>query len=428
MAPEQTARGRGAVSTATDVYGLGTTLYALLAGRAPFIGTTLVETLDMVRTQYPEPLSRLNPRVPRDLEVICRKCLEKEPGRRYPSALALSEDLSRWLRGEPILARPVSPMVRAAMWCRRNPLVAATAASALLFLVVGLAGVAWKWREAVRERARAEGVVDFLTHGLFARADYELNSQRRNPAVRDLLDEAEARLGGSLQGQPDVEAQVRETIGGAYLSLGELGPAEKQLGNAIELDARANGPNGRTGLRARNLLATLLDRTGRSAEAEAMLRGNLADCRKVLGADDPTTLDAAERLGSVLWHLGRLDQAEAVLRQSVDDRGRVFKPDHAETLRSVYLLSRLLRERGRFDPAKELAYRYAHDIQCAQGANHPDRIVALINQGDVARDAGRRAEAEAYYRQAALEAGRIRGPQHPDTLAAEANLKQFQGH
>ncbi len=250
MAPEQTTRSLGAVSTATDVYGLGTVLYAMLAGRAPFTGTTLVETLEMVRTQYPEPPSRLNPRVPRDLEVICRKCLEKEPGRRYSSALALSEDLSRWLRGEPILARPVSAPVRAAMWCRRNPVIATTAAMAMLFLIGGLAGVTWKWREAVRERARAEGVVEFLTHRLFARADDELNAQGRNPTVRDLLDDTEATLGGWLDGQPDVEAQVRETIGGAYLSLGDLERAEKQLARAIELDARANGPQGRTGLRA----------------------------------------------------------------------------------------------------------------------------------------------------------------------------------
>jgi hypothetical protein len=429
MAPEQTTRGLGAVSTATDVYGLGTILYALLAGRAPFTGTTLVETLDMVRTQYPEPPSRLNPRVPRDLEVICRKCLEKEPNRRYPSALALSEDLSRWLRGEPILARPVGPMTRAAMWCRRNPLIAGTAALAIFSFIGGFAGVTWKWREAVRERARSEAVVDLLTHRLLGRADAELDPLGRNPTVRELLDDAAAKLGGWLDDQPDVEAQVRTTIGGAYLSLGgtQLQPAEEQLREAIDLDAKANGPNGRVGLLATNLLATLLDRTHRVAEAEPMLRRNLADCRKVLGPEDPTTLDAAERLGSVLWHLGRLDEAEAVLRRSIDDRGRVFKPDHADTLRSVYLLSGLLRERRRFDEAKDLAYRYAHDIQCARGSNHPELIKALTNQGDVARDWGHRDEAERYYRHAAAEAARILGPAHPAARDAEANLQRFLG-
>ncbi len=425
MAPEQTSRGLGAVSTATDVYGLGTILYAMLAGRAPFTGTTLVNTLDKVRTQYPEPPSRLNPRVPRDLEVICRKCLEKEPGRRYPGALALSEDLSRWLRGEPILARPVSAPVRAAMWCRRNPMIAAAAAMALLFLVAGMAGVTWEWRDAVRQRVRAEGVAEFLTLRLFARADDELNIYGRNPTVRDLLDGIDATLGNWLDGQPDVEAQVRQTIGGAYLSLDDLPTAEKQLRKAMELDARANGPKGRVGLRAGNLLATVLDRTGRSVGAEPMLRRNLADCRRVFGPDDPTTLDGDERLGSILWHLGRLDEAEAVLRKNVDDRGRVFKPDHADTLRSVYLLSRLLRERRRFGEARDLAYRYAHDIQCARGTNHPDRIVALTNQGDVARDQGHRDEAERYYRQASIEAGRILGPEHKATRAAEANLARF---
>ncbi len=99
MSPEQANGDKGSLSTATDVYGLGTILYALLAGRAPFAGTTLLETLDKVRNSSPEPPSQLNNRVPRDLEIICLKCLEKEPNHRYPSALALAEDLDRWLSG-----------------------------------------------------------------------------------------------------------------------------------------------------------------------------------------------------------------------------------------------------------------------------------------------------------------------------------------
>lgn len=427
MAPEQTTRSLGAVSTATDVYGLGTILYATLAGRAPFTGTTLVETLDLVRTQYPEPPSRLNPKVPRDLEVICRKCLEKEPGRRYPSAQALADDLERWLRGEPIEARPVGPVVRALMWCRRNRLVAAAAVLALASLIGGLAGVTWKWREAERERARSEGVVAFLTRRLFSRADDELASRGRDPSVRQMLDDAAATLGGWLDGQPDVEAQVRETIGGAYLSLGQYQPAEAQLRKSIELAERSGGSADRVVLRARGLLGTLLGRTGRGGESEELLRRDLADCRRALGALDPVTLDIVERLGETLERLGRFDEAEALLRQNLADRERVFKPEHPETLRSVYLLSRLLLERQRLNEAKDLAYRYAHDVQCARGSNHPDRIVALTNQGDVARAAGRHDEALVYYRQAAVEAGRILGPEHPATHAAEANLAGFLG-
>ncbi len=155
MAPEQAAGNRAAISTATDVYGIGSVLYALLAGRPPFSGDSILETLDLVRDCPPEPAKKFNPNVPHDLEVICRKCLEKEPRHRYSSAQALGDDLKRWLAGEPITARPVSSLTRGWMWCRRNPTLAALGAGLMAALVLGIAGISTEWRRAERNLALA---------------------------------------------------------------------------------------------------------------------------------------------------------------------------------------------------------------------------------------------------------------------------------
>jgi eukaryotic-like serine/threonine-protein kinase len=120
MAPEQ-ARGDKSVSVAADVYGLGGILYYLLTGAASFRADSTPETLLLVLAEEPVPPRRLLPDIPPDLETACLKCLAKDPARRYRSAAELADELDRWLRGEPILARPAGRLERAAKWIRRNP-------------------------------------------------------------------------------------------------------------------------------------------------------------------------------------------------------------------------------------------------------------------------------------------------------------------
>ncbi len=161
MAPEQ-ARGDAQLTTAADVYALGGVLYVLLTGQPPFRGDSSWTTIKKVLTEEPAPPSKIRPGVPRDLETICLKCLQKEPSRRYGSAEALAEDLERWLRGEPIRARSVGAMERAAKWARRKPAAATAYGLLLAALVLGAGGGAatWLWlraENALGDAKTAEG-------------------------------------------------------------------------------------------------------------------------------------------------------------------------------------------------------------------------------------------------------------------------------
>jgi tetratricopeptide (TPR) repeat protein len=170
MAPEQTG-GKGAViGPAADVHSLGAILYHVLTGRPPFQGETALDALHQLCFLDPIPPRHLRPGVPRDLETVCLKCLEKDPGSRYQTARALADDLERCRDGKPPLARPVGLLGRAVRWSRRKPVIAGLLAALLLVLPTGLGGMLWQWRRAeqmaatlrrenermVQERGRAD--------------------------------------------------------------------------------------------------------------------------------------------------------------------------------------------------------------------------------------------------------------------------------
>jgi len=190
MSPEQAAGRVREIGPRADVYALGVILYELLTGRPPFKGATLVETLDQVRGQEPVPPQRLGPRLPRDLDTICLKCLGKLPRDRYATAGQLAGDLQLFLEDKPITARPVGPLARAGRWARRNPVVAGLGAGvvALLVVTVVIASVA-----AFQFRAKAEVEAR-------ARADQEvqLYATRIAIAERELTLDQDVVLAGAL--------------------------------------------------------------------------------------------------------------------------------------------------------------------------------------------------------------------------------------
>ena len=160
MAPEQAAGNNTKLTRATDVYGLGAVLYQLLTGHPPFAGGTTYETIKLLLETEPRQPRLWNPKVDRDLSTICLKCLEKDPQRRYSSALALAEDLERWLRHEPIQARRTGVIGRGKKWLQRNPTAAAVVALSLA-LIAAVGVIVWKTELFRRPAAAGIAVLPF---------------------------------------------------------------------------------------------------------------------------------------------------------------------------------------------------------------------------------------------------------------------------
>jgi serine/threonine-protein kinase len=354
MAPEQAEGVKGSVTVATDVYGLGAILYALLTGRPPFQAETPLATLDQVRTREPDPPSTINQHVERDLQSICLKCLEKDPRQRYGSAVALAEDLEHWLLGEPIAARRAGRLERAWRWCRRNPGVAGlTSVIGLLLLLtavgstVGLFRLAREKRlsEAHQRRAeanfrRARDAVDAMLTEVGTKTLATV--PQMTPVRRALLEKALAFYEDLLRersSDPAMRLEIGRAlrrVGSIYDDLGRDEQTRFACRKSIELLERLawerpRDPGPRRELAfSYNVLGFHLTRTAPPADAERAWRAALRlseDLIRERGSevvDRMRMADTSLALGGLLLNQdGRLEDAEAILRRALGVGERV---------------------------------------------------------------------------------------------------------
>jgi tetratricopeptide (TPR) repeat protein/predicted Ser/Thr protein kinase len=434
MSPEQALGDPLEVDTRSDVYALGVILYELLAGRLPYdLSRKTHEAARTIQEEDPTPLSSISRVYRGDIETIVAKALEKDKARRYPSASGLAADIQRYLKDEPIAARPPSASYQLRKFARRNKALVAGVAAVFVVLIGGVIASTWEATRARRaeqaattEAAKAKAVNDFLQNDLLAQAS--ANTQARQDTkpdpdmkVRTALDRASARITGKFNRQPEVEAAVRDTMGQTYMDLGLYPEARTQWERALELHRRVLGPKNPETLKTISRLGRTALLQGKYPEAEALLSQTLEMQRRV-GAMHPDTLGSMNNLANVYLEQGKYAQAEALFSQTLEIERRMLGAEHPNTLGFMNNLALVYVRQGKYAQAEALQGQALEIRRRVLGAEHPDTLGSMNNLARVYYYEGKHAQAEALHSQTLGMKRRVLGPEHPSTLLSMNNL------
>jgi tetratricopeptide (TPR) repeat protein len=411
--PEQ-LRG-DAVTTASDVYSLGVLLYELLAGRLPHprpgsLAESTSEAVAAARGTTPRALAR---RLRGDLDQIVLRALHQDPERRYASAGLLAEDLGSHLAHRPVAARPSTPLYLVAKLVRRNR--TATAAAALVVLLGAglLASFVIQERRVARERDKARYTLSFLVD-TFKQADPYARGARLT--TQEILDEGAGRVARELNGQPDVQAELMDSIGEVARGLGRYDQAQPLLERALALRRQTFGPESLPVAVSLEHLGLLKQQRSENAAAEALLRQALALERSRLGDRDLAVAKVLNELGDVVAGEVRYADAEKLHWQALSiahEREGQVGPVVAASIFGLGKRKQDLSDLG----AAERLYRQGLDVERrALGSQAPQLYRDQTKLAEILTDAGKYQDAETLLRQSLAAQRRILGHEHPDVV------------
>jgi serine/threonine protein kinase len=387
MSPEQALAKHGLVDHRTDIYSLGVTLYELLTGRPAVEGKDREEILNAITLDEPQSLCMLDATIPRDLETVVLKAMEKNPEDRYATAQEMTDDLRRFLDDRPVQARRPWLLQRLGKWSRRNRAVVRSAAVVLLFAAIGLGistvliGRAYRAetesrRNAEEKAAEYLALAEYLVKDLLGSAAPE-KTLGRKVTVEEVLLNAEKKIDSAFSEQPRVEAAVRHTMGTTYLKLRQYGKAQSHVLRAQELYTRWSGPNAPETLRSKSELADVLGKSGKLEESRLRYEEVLEQQQLVLGDDHPDTLKTKLGLAFLLRPLGKIAAARQLFEKVLPQLRRVLGENHPDALTAMYGLGLARIDEGKWEDAQRIYEELVPRRRWVVGGNHPDTLSSM---------------------------------------------------